>query len=137
MRGAGVGGRAEEGGGGEVDEQVGGVVVEDGAVVEGWAGGWVSLCYLCKGVGGGWLRKGERRTYYANGQSGLASVWMTSGHVAARRLYAVYAEARMHFPPSAAAARVCQARMSPVASGVVLGFDRFEASVVWGGEEVG
>lgn len=55
-------------------------------------------------------------TYYANGQSGLANVWITSGQVAARRLYAVYADATMHFPPSAAAARVCQARISPVAS---------------------
>lgn len=110
--GAGVGGGAEEGGGGEVEEEVGGVVVEDWAVVEGWAGRLVSLCCRDGGKGGG----GGRRTYYANGQSGLASVWMTSGHVLARMLYAVYAEERMHFPPSAAAARVCQARMSPLAS---------------------
>lgn len=39
MRGARVRGSGEESGGGEVDEEVGGGVVEDGAVVEGWAGG--------------------------------------------------------------------------------------------------
>jgi hypothetical protein len=77
----------------------------------GW--GVVSLLSVLEGIRGG---GGGKNTYDANGQSGLASVWITSGHVAARRLYAVYADATTHFPPSAAAARVCQARMSPVAS---------------------
>jgi hypothetical protein len=44
MRGTGMGGDGEEGGGGEVDEEVGGGVVEDWAVLEGWAGGWLACC---------------------------------------------------------------------------------------------
>lgn len=56
----------------------------------------------------------------------------------------MYADARIHFPPSAAAARVCQARMSPVASvwkgcEGVLGSAGLEFWWLWGekgGEQV-